>query len=67
MSMKATIKFKTKINIQRLRKEKVTIEKELGDAISRLDNYGGECHCGSFNFETVEDVAYCVECGGFKP
>lgn len=66
------IQFKRKINIQRLLKARQQTDKELENAISKLDNYGGECHCDRENGTTDiihhgefdEIFTYCLACGG---
>ena len=59
-------------NLQKLAQQRNDKEEELHDALSKLDNYGGECHCerkegtadlihkGDFD----EVFTYCLSCGG---
>ena len=48
------------------------LEKEILDEISKLSDYGGECHCMNHSYFYVihygnlfnEIIAYCIKCGG---
>jgi len=61
------------MNLNDLINEKYAIEKKIEDELSKLPNYGSECHCGSEesidfihhgDFDEIHD--FCLDCGGYK-